>query len=95
MWPCTAELDDRGVVTPRPVTTSERCAAPGLPRYAEAVDRHRPGDQDRRSWPTGLGTAVGLAMGAALGSTIFDSLALSTGIGLVIGAVVDLRNRRS
>jgi hypothetical protein len=30
-------------------------------------------------------------MGAALGSTIFENLALTTGIGLVLGALVDLR----
>jgi hypothetical protein len=44
-----------------------------------------------RRWVPGTGTAVGLAMGAALGSTIFENLALNTGIGLVLGALVDLR----
>lgn len=39
----------------------------------------------------GTGTAVGLAMAAALGSTIFENLALTTGIGLVLGGLVDLR----
>ena len=42
----------------------------------------------------GTGTAIGLTMGAALGSTIFENLALATGIGLVLGAMVDLRHLR-
>jgi hypothetical protein len=52
-----------------------------------------PSDQDGHRWVPGTGTAAGLVLGAALGSTVFENIALSAGIGLVLGAMVDLRHR--
>lgn len=68
--------------------TAARPTAGPDPR--RAIRRH----EWRRMVP-GMGTAAGLAIGAALGSTVFENLALATGIGLVLGAVVDLRHPRT
>jgi len=47
-------------------------------------------DPDDRRWPPGSAVGLGVVLGAALGLTVFHNLALSTGTGLVVGAVVDL-----